>query len=397
MPEPHLPDVFLYLQKTKGEKFNMEFFQLYKFLFKDKRYKSLSSDARILYAILSSRNQLSKINGFCDKDGNVFVIYTRKDLSEEANLSENIIAKGMKQLREQGLISEKKQGRGLPNRIYITEIQEPKKSGFKKTSHSCAKKTQDLSAKKAGSISIREPKKTFVKNLQNRIQEPKNLHPQEPKKVRPLNRYIYINKPMCKSKSLSYSHIQTKKDNDIDTIRTMQKKVAKGSTPSATNKSKHAFDYNTAQKELQAKINYTQLISEIPQDKGIVDEIINCMLDVQMSNTETIKIAKEQKPRSLVLKIFSKINFDDIKFVIQKLKTVRKKIIHIAAYIKTMLYNCKSEIQIGIANKKAMEQPPQQENIQSRYDTMPYRVNKFANFKQHDWDWDKIERILQEE
>lgn len=362
----------------------MEFFQLYKFLFKDKRYKSLSSDARILYAILSSRNQLSKINGFRDKDGNVFVIYTRKDLSEEANLSENIIAKSMRQLREQGLISEKKQGRGLPNRIYITEIQEPKKSEFKKTSHPCAEKTQDLSAKKAS-----------VKNLQNRIQEPKNLHPQEPKKVRPLNRYIYINKPMCKSKSLSYSHIQTKKDNDFDMTQTTQKKVAKGPTPLATTYGN--CDYSTAQKELQAKINYTQLISEVPQDKGIVDEIVNCMLDVQMSNTETIKIAKEQKPRSLVLKIFSKINFDDIKFVIQKLKTVRKKIIHIAAYIKTMLYNCKSEMQISIANKKAVEQPPQQENIQSRYDTMPYRVNKFANFQQRDWDWDKIERILQEE
>ena len=200
---------------------------------------------------------------------------------------------------------------------------------------------------------------------------------------------------------MSYSHIQTKKDNDIDTIRTMQKKVAKGSHPSATigltQKTKATVDYNTAQKELQAKINYAQLISEIPQDKGIVDEIINCILDVQMSNTKTIKIAREEKPRSFVLKIFSKINFDDIKFVIEKLKSVHKKIIHIAAYIKTVLYNCKMEKQTSFANQETMKQPYHQENTQDKYDSMPCRTNRFANFEQHDYDWDKIEKMLQEE
>ena len=369
------------------------FSKLYDFLLDEEKYESLSNDARMLYAILDSRNQLSKINGLYDKAGNIFVIYQRKDLSKKLHITEKVVAKCMKHLRELGLITEKKQGRGLPNRIYITKIQEQPKQQFKKTLHVKTKKTQDLSTKKAGSISIREPQKMTVQNLQ-RLQKPQNRTFQELPKTTTV-RYIYINKPIYKSESLSYSHIQTKKDNDIDTIRTMQKKVAKGSHPSATigltQKTKTAVDYNTAQKELQAKINYAQLISETPQDKGIVDEIVNCMLDVQMSNAKTIKIAKEEKPRSFVLKIFSKIDFDDIKFVIEKLKSVHKKIIHIAAYIKTVLYNCKMEKQTSFANKKAMEQP---------YNYASDRNSKcrFANFEERDdWDWDKIEKMLQEE
>lgn len=100
-----------------------DYIEINALLFESDKYKSLTNDARILYSFLENENRMSKINGIHDKDG-TFVIYPRKDLSEGTCLSEKKIAKGMKQLRELGLIKEKKQGRGRPNKIYVMPLQE---------------------------------------------------------------------------------------------------------------------------------------------------------------------------------------------------------------------------------------------------------------------------------
>lgn len=94
------------------------FFQMPKFLFNDE-FKDLSNDARILYCLLKDRHELSLANKWYDLNGDVFIIYTRKEMQDMLNLSENTIAKAMKHLKRFNLIQEEKQGLGKPNKIYL--------------------------------------------------------------------------------------------------------------------------------------------------------------------------------------------------------------------------------------------------------------------------------------
>lgn len=52
-----------------------------KVLFTDE-YKDLSAEAKLLYGLMLDRMQLSAINGWCDKNGEVFIFYTIAETSE---------------------------------------------------------------------------------------------------------------------------------------------------------------------------------------------------------------------------------------------------------------------------------------------------------------------------
>ena len=52
------------------------FYRIPKLLFQDSRFQPLSTDAKTLYGILLDRMSLSARNGWLDKAGRVFIIYT---------------------------------------------------------------------------------------------------------------------------------------------------------------------------------------------------------------------------------------------------------------------------------------------------------------------------------
>jgi hypothetical protein len=60
---------------------NESFFKMPKVLFTDE-YKDLSAEAKLLYGLMLDRMQLSAINGWCDKNGEVFIFYTIAETSE---------------------------------------------------------------------------------------------------------------------------------------------------------------------------------------------------------------------------------------------------------------------------------------------------------------------------
>ena len=61
---------------------NETFFKMPKVLFTEE-YKNLSAEAKLLYGLMLDRMQLSAINGWCDKNGEVFIFYTIAETSEK--------------------------------------------------------------------------------------------------------------------------------------------------------------------------------------------------------------------------------------------------------------------------------------------------------------------------
>jgi len=95
------------------------FFKVPKSLFNNEKYKGLSLEAKIIYAILRDRMELSEQNGWYNLTGEIYLLYSRENLSEIMECSEPTVRKAMKQLTKYELIVEKQQGQGKPNIIYI--------------------------------------------------------------------------------------------------------------------------------------------------------------------------------------------------------------------------------------------------------------------------------------
>lgn len=102
--------------KNEVEKF--QYFQLPKWLFKEP-YKKLSNNAKIMYALLYNRLDLSLESKWHDRNGKVFMYFTTAEFCEELGCSEKTVTKIKKELVISGLLREERQGLTKPNRLYI--------------------------------------------------------------------------------------------------------------------------------------------------------------------------------------------------------------------------------------------------------------------------------------
>ena len=97
--------------------------QMPRWLFCDKRYKTLSLESKVAYTFLLNRFQLSKMNGWVNSDGEVFIIFTRESLAEEIGISYRKAIACFKELLAANLIWEQRIGRGNANHIYLAAVE----------------------------------------------------------------------------------------------------------------------------------------------------------------------------------------------------------------------------------------------------------------------------------
>ncbi len=97
--------------------------QLPQWLFFDPKYIHLSLESKVAYTFLLNRYQLSRVNGWVNEDGEVFIIYPREKLAEEIGISYRKAIGCFKELLAAGLIWEHRVGRGGANRIYMAAVE----------------------------------------------------------------------------------------------------------------------------------------------------------------------------------------------------------------------------------------------------------------------------------
>lgn len=100
-----------------------DFLKTPKSLFANPKYKILSSDAKLSYALLYDRLSLSKVNGWINEKDEVYLIYTREEIADDIGITYKKAISAFKELVTAQLITEQRCGRGMPNRIYIVKIE----------------------------------------------------------------------------------------------------------------------------------------------------------------------------------------------------------------------------------------------------------------------------------
>ncbi len=111
---------FDYFYGTQAEQFS--FYRLPKILITDKRFRGISSDAKILYGVMLERMSLSVKNRWFDEKNRVYIIFTLEEVMETFACSERKAGRLLGELDTKtgiGLIEKKRQGLGKPNLIYL--------------------------------------------------------------------------------------------------------------------------------------------------------------------------------------------------------------------------------------------------------------------------------------
>lgn len=158
---------FDYFYKRDIERF--QFFMLPKILVTGEQFKTISSDAKILYACLFDRISLSAKNDWLDKEGRIYIIFTIEEIMKTINRSRPTAVKALDELdkntRGIGLIERKRLGFGKPNIIYV--------KGF--TSYEGEKLENQTSRSK--DIELQEVKKFNYRSKETELQEVKKVDP----------------------------------------------------------------------------------------------------------------------------------------------------------------------------------------------------------------------------
>ena len=84
-------------------------------------FKALSADAKLLYALIVDRFNLSIANKWRDENGTPYVYFSIDSVMESIGCAKAKAVKLMDALEDWGLIRRAKQGLGKPNRIYVLD------------------------------------------------------------------------------------------------------------------------------------------------------------------------------------------------------------------------------------------------------------------------------------
>lgn len=107
---------------NQKEIYQYKFYMIPKELFVNERYTSLSPAAILLYCILLDRLTLSIKNNWIDKNGNVYLIFTRKEIQRLLHISDKTCTKVFKELVDAKLLLEKSQGKAKPKLLYPAQM-----------------------------------------------------------------------------------------------------------------------------------------------------------------------------------------------------------------------------------------------------------------------------------
>lgn len=114
-------------QKPKAASFT----QLPNFLFEAPTYQPLSNEAKILYAMILRRTDLSRKNGWADEYDRIYLYYPINEVVGLLRCGRQKAVNILRELQYADLIAIKKQGCGKPNRIYPKSYEAVSNTDFK--------------------------------------------------------------------------------------------------------------------------------------------------------------------------------------------------------------------------------------------------------------------------
>lgn len=301
------------------------FFKIPKILYTDSIFKTLSSDAKVLYAILLDRMSLSMKNGWLDEENKVFIIFTIDEIEETMNIGRNKAINIMKEIQDFGLIEKKRRGLGKPNIIYVksflVETKEENRTAEEETSED---RSLNVKFQEVSKANLQKFEKQTSRNLENKPQEVSktNCNKTNTNKTEYSNTDFNHTFPRSPSKTSGINH----QEQDPEVEETIQ--------------------------TLKQNIEYLSLIEERAEEKETIDLMLNLMTEVIKNKTDR-RINQSRIPFERLKEQLLTLKKEHIDYVLLVLSENKNKISNLRAYLLSLLYNAS----VNILGMKKHQEP----------------------------------------
>ncbi len=307
-----------YFYGSESEQFT--FYRIPKILFKDKTFKNISAEAKVLYGLMLDRMSLSMRNGWFDDNNRVYIIYTLHEIMDDMGCADKKATKILKELdckNGVGLIERKRQGLGKPDIIYVKNFAVITKTQNRENHDSRDDKTTS-----------QEFPKSRNKDSENQESEIVNLTNQESRKSRTNNT------------NNNYTDISDNNKSETEIVSYQSDEIARERNEAEfteQEKMKRWIDERRMYEEI-IKENIKYQIIKNEYDLKWLNEIIVIMVDVVCSTEPYIRINKQNYPHEVVKSRFLKIDCSHIEYIFLSLQENRSKVRNIRAFLITTIF-----------------------------------------------------------
>ena len=271
-----MPD---YFYGPQAEQF--AFYRIPKALFTDPAFRSISTDAKVLYGLLLDRMSLSARNDWLDDAGRVYIIFTVEEVMDALCCADNKATRLLRELEGVGLIERKRRGLGKPSFVYV---------------------------------------KNFVDVPEQRLQNRENHD-----SVAAQTATLEAPKSRCNKTDKNYTD-PSKTDPFLSDV------AAGTETEGKDNRTLY-------QKYFARQLGFEALIAGHPDDEDMLREMLELLVDTVCSKRRFIRIAGDDKPAEVVKAQLMKLNGDHLRFVLMCLKENTTQVRNIRQYLLATLYN----------------------------------------------------------
>lgn len=326
---------FEYYYGSEAEQFN--FFRLPKKLIRDKQFKRISSEAKILYGIMLDRMALSVRNGWIDSENRVYIICTVADVAEEFCCSERkakMLMSELDTIHGIGLIEKKRQGLGKPNLIYVKNFNsigtvkafgQGEEQALPVHTYTADQETDEPEEQFEREEAIAEGKVQPVQRCKNlhvkkckdmHVQRCKNLHVKKCKNMHPNNtdnsetNYNNINNPSIYP---SYYSVPLSEEGWMDRKAIMNM--------------------------FMSRLEYGSLCIDYPNEQERIEELFRLLTDVCCCKSNSVAIGGNSVPIQQVRAQFLTLTNSHIRYVLYALEQNTTQVKNIRAYLLACLYN----------------------------------------------------------
>ena len=305
-------------ERSKQYSFAPIFYEFYE----SDYYQDLSNDAIILYTFLSSRMALSFKNNWIDNDGRAYVYFTIEEATKFTKLGKTKTNEVFRELIDWNLIEKKQQGFGKPAKIYVKDI-------FNRVNDTeIPNVSNEEDTVNAQQFRIRTASNSDVRTARNSESE-------------------LLDNQACGQKYIDIV-------NRVNNISINQSSTNLKDSREQIDQIDEPVKYEEVIDEIKENISYEELVEEhnTPTDVRFIDEFVNVMSEVQLSNSKKIVIAKTEYPIDYVKKRFKQIKKDHIEYIFDSLvKNTNEKISNPKAYLLAVLFNSVSTLELSNANE----------------------------------------------
>ena len=233
-----------YFYGPQAEQF--AFYRIPKALFADPAYRSISTDAKVLYGMLLDRMSLSARNDWLDELGRVYIVFTVEEVMDALCCADNKATRLLRELECVGLIERKRRGLGKPSLIYV---------------------------------------KNFAETPEQRIKNREN-HDSVPAKTTALEA------PKSRSNKTDKNHTDL---SETDPFPSGEGDGVAAGTESEGNGTRARY-----QEYFVRQFNFDSLVASHPDDEDMLREMLELLVDTVCSRRRLIRIAGDDKPAEVV-------------------------------------------------------------------------------------------------